>query len=292
MALEFRSGYWGDAAARAEFLRFTRQMHRLDLTAWHELGYWDERYTPFSFFDGGRMVSNVCVYLLPMVVAGRQCVVPQVSAVGTEPEWRRRGLNRELTERAFAWCRGRAEEFSFLFADEEAFPFYRKCGFRRVGQHRFTAGVPPRSAGGSARLLDMEQGEDRALLVEVGGRRTAVSDRIGCLSVPLLMFHALYTLRDCAYWIEEVGVVVFARVTDGILRVFDVVGPEIPPLDTMLLHLPEFDAGSIELMFMPDKLQLRSVRALGGDDPAGTHIGGRGFPYEAGAFRFPFTAHA
>ena len=292
MSLEFRSHYWEDPAARSEFIRFTREMHGLDLTAWYDHGFWDDAYAPFSFFDGDRIVSNVCVYLLPMVIAERECQVPQMSAVGTDPTHRRKGLNRELTNRALEWCRDRAADFSFLFADEDAFPFYERCGFRRIPQHRFMVESPTGHTGGSAKLLDVENADDLALLVSLAENRTAVSDKIGCLSVKLLMYHALYTLRDCAYWLEEPGVAVFAKPTDRVLQVFDIVGPKIPPLPDILRHLPPMEADRIEFMFMPDKLDQTASQALPDDDPDGTHIGGQGFPFEALPFRFPFTAHA
>ena len=292
MNLTFRSHYWDDPAARLALIRFTRELHGLDLSAWYDHGFWDRDYVPFSFFDGERIVANVCVYLLPMVIAGRQYVTPQVSAVGTDPVHRRRGLNRELTTRALEWCGGRASQFSFLFADEDAFPFYEKCGFRRVSQHRFVTDAPGEPTGGSARRLNVENADDLALLVSLAENRTAVSDEIGCLSVNLLMFHALYTLRDCAYWLEEPGVVVFARKNGDIFQVFDIVGPKIPPLPELLRHMPPVEAHSIEFMFMPDKLDQASVRPVADDDPDGTHVGGQGFPYETRSFRFPFTAHA
>ncbi|MCB9849408.1 MAG: GNAT family N-acetyltransferase [Phycisphaerales bacterium] len=292
MELQFRSQYWDDPAAQAEYIRFTRGIHGLDLSAWRDRGFWDEHYVPFSFFEGDRIVSNVSLYLLPMVIAGEPCVVPQVSGVGTEPLYRRRGLNRELTNRALAWCRGLTSEFSFLFADLDAFPFYKKCGFRCTPQHRFVTPVQSLSGDGSARRLNFNDGDDLALLHDLARQRTAVSDEIGCLSPNLLMFHALYTLSDCAYWVEELGVVAFAGMTGKTLRVFDIVGPQIPALDDVLSYLPAFKANQIECMFMPDKVALAHVRTLAGDDPDGTHIGGGDFPYEDRPFRFPFTAHA
>jgi GNAT superfamily N-acetyltransferase len=134
MNLEFRSHYGDDPAAESEYIRFTREMFRLGLSMWRVHGFWDQNLMPFSFFLSGRIVSNVSIYLLPMVIAGGESLAPQFSAVGTEPEFRRQGLNRELTARALEWCRGRTCDFSFLFANREAFAFYEKCGFRRILQ--------------------------------------------------------------------------------------------------------------------------------------------------------------
>ena len=45
----------------------------------------------------------------------------QISGVGTRPGWRRRGLNRHLTEVALDWARGKHEGV-FLFSSDEAIP--------------------------------------------------------------------------------------------------------------------------------------------------------------------------
>lgn len=292
MKFEYRTDYFADAAARAEYIRFTREMHGVDLTAWAERGFWDHtNYRAFSFFEGDRIVSTASLYLLPMVIAGRRCVVPQLSGVGTLSGYRRRGLNGELTRRALAWCEGRTEAFRFLFADEEAFPFYARCGFRRVAQSRFEVATPPMSDCSRARLLDMDSDADLELLWETAQRRAVVSERIGCLSPNLLMFHALYTLRGKGYWLADLGVAVFAAVDGETLRVFDVVGPALPSLRELAGRLPLPTARRIEFMFMPDKLAPEAA-ALAADDPDGTHLGGVGFPYEGEAFRFPFTSRA
>jgi hypothetical protein len=68
----FRDGYWGDRELKAEFMSFMIPLLGLDLSVWNDRGFWDDRSRPFSFFDGDRLVSNVCVYLMDMVVLGRR----------------------------------------------------------------------------------------------------------------------------------------------------------------------------------------------------------------------------
>ena len=296
MSLEYRSLYTQhDPAGRAAYIHFTQQIHGLDLSRWSELGYWDDNYVSFSFFDGGRVVSSVSVYLLPMVVAGQVCRVPQLSGVGTDPAYRRRGLNRELTQRALAWCAEQgASPFCFFFADEDAFPFYARCGFRRATQHRFTAPVrSPHAQPPAPRRLDFDSADDRALLERLATNRAPASRAVGCTSANLLMFHALYTVRDCAYWLADLNVVVFARLREGVLYLADVVGPQLPAWSDLLPRLPGVDqARSIEFLFGPDLLQPPDLHSWPDDQDDGTHLGGSGFPLEREAFRFPFTARA
>src|SRR5206468_1230918 len=69
---------------------------------WEGAGYWDDDYSPYSYFEGDRVVSSLCIYTMHALVNGRACKVAQVSGVGTLAEYRRRGLNRQLHEIALA----------------------------------------------------------------------------------------------------------------------------------------------------------------------------------------------
>ena len=69
------------------------------------MGFWDHGYRPFSLFDGSNIVSSLCVYSMDMTINGEHRLVAQVSGVGTLPEYRRKGLNLELTQKAMAWAK-------------------------------------------------------------------------------------------------------------------------------------------------------------------------------------------
>ena len=70
MNLTYRENYWDSLESKAEFKRFLVTMFNLDLSLWDAMGFWDDLYRPFSFFDGDRLVSNVCLYTMEMTVGG------------------------------------------------------------------------------------------------------------------------------------------------------------------------------------------------------------------------------
>lgn len=295
MSLCFRQAYFDDPAPKAEFLRFLQDIHGLDLGPWDRAGLWDPCYVPFSFFEGDRLVSNVCVYSLPMVVAGEECRVAQLSSVGTAPTHRRRGLNRELTTAARTWCREQDHRFLFLFADREAVPYYTRLGFRAQPQWRFRCPAP--SATGPDRRsplvpLDPTHPDTLDFLAGIVERRTSVSRTLGHRSTALFLFHALYSLRDCLYHLPELDVVVAARAEAETLVLHDVVGPHLPSLATLHPHLPNEGITSYEFGFCPDLLEVEGeVRSEHDDGEDGTHVDGP-FPFPDSPFRFPSTAHA
>jgi ribosomal protein S18 acetylase RimI-like enzyme len=289
MPLTRHTDYWDDPAATGAFQDFMIALFNLDFTRWREAGYWDDDYRPISYFDGDRVVSNVCVYSLPMVVDGRAVRVAQLSAVGTLPDCRGRGLNRALTriaeERALA-----AHPFLFLFADDEALPFYRKLGFRAAIEAEPVLpvrGAPPRPG---ARKLDLSREDERALLYGLARRRAPVSDRLGVLSAKLLMFHALYTLRDRALYIPQLEVVAFCKRDATRLTVYDVVGRELPPWPVLYPFLADESDTEIAFGFWPDRLGIPDEIRLRELTANNLHVKGE-FDTSRPVL-FPFTAHA
>jgi len=287
--MEFREDYWDNPGLKLEFIRFLNQIHNLDLSRWDRLGYWDSRYRPFSFFDGATLAANVCVYSMDMTVAGRPARVAQISAVGTRPEYRRRGLSSELTDRAINWAK-REHEFFYLFADDDAIPLYEKKGFQRVVEYKarmVTGGTDARP--GSTRL-DMERADHRDRVYRLAAARTPVSDQLGVRNAKLLMFWCLYGLRDCVHYIPALDVVVLYRRRDTLVTVYDIVGTAIPAFADIYPYIAAPHDSAAEFLFMPDKLNLSSYDLIAVPENM-AHVRG-GFPLAAERFIFPVTAQA
>jgi len=287
MNLEFRREYWDDISARAAFKTFIHKIHGLDFSAWDDGGFWDHAYTPFSFFHGGKVVSNVCVYLLDVVINGEKMRLAQISGVGTLPEWRRRGLNRELTDAGLAWARGKHEGI-FLFADTDALTYYGRCGFSPVDEFVETMDITPTRNCGGLIKLDPGNDQDREKIHEYARRRTPVSDRFGVLNDKLLMFHALYRLRDCIYEIPQLDCLVFFGRAGDKLSIFDIVGASIPRFEVLYPYLASPGDRVVEFHFSTDRLGLTrpgKSRVIGNNP-----MSKGGFPVAAPVFPFSLRA--
>jgi GNAT superfamily N-acetyltransferase len=286
----FRTAYWADPAARAEFKRFLVEIHGLDLTEWETAGYWDqENYRPFSLFDGDRIVSHLCLYSMDLVVDGRPCRVGQFSGVGTAASHRRQGLGRWLTVRALDWAAPTHDGF-FLLSSEGAVEFYRNSGFTAAEESVdvLRAQCPPARAGLVA--LDPDSSEDRDRVFELASQRCAVSDVLGSLNARLLMFHWLYGLRDCAFWIEELAVVVFASWRGGRLTVHDVVGRSVPRFDDLHPFLAGTPHDEVEFLFPTDLLHIEPTASRRLEDNL-THVMAP-FALPGRGVALPCTCHA
>src|ERR1700730_17595341 len=82
-----------------------RDMFGLDLSPLKTFDLFDPSYRPFSYLDETQCcVANAAAVSLPLVIRGQPVDAMGIQSVATRPEWRRRGLSRELIGRALAWC--------------------------------------------------------------------------------------------------------------------------------------------------------------------------------------------
>lgn len=289
MDLAFRENYWGSPERKKAFLAYLVQVFGLDLSLWDKLGFWDDRYRPFSYFDDDSVVSNVCVYSMDMAVQGRCCRVAQLSAVGTLPEYRRKGLSRKLIKAAMDWARD-THDFFYLFADEEAYGFYRPFGFRPVEEYKARLAVTGMAARPGIVRLDMSRPENIAEVFRIASRREPVSDMLGVSNAKLLMYWCLYGLREYVYYIRDLDVLVLYKRASRLLTIYDVVGSTMPTFDDIYPYLCDPDVDAVEFLFMTDKLQLTEAEHTKVEGN-GTHVHGN-FPFEDAPFLFPLTSQA
>lgn len=253
MSLTFRTAYWHDRGARAAFKKFILEIHGVDFDAW-DSGYWDDDYRPYSYFDGDRVVASMCLYTMPAVVQGERCRVAQVSGVGTLPEFRRQGLNRRLHEIALAEQLP-AHRFAFLFADDEAIPFYRACGFRPVEAHAPVVALP-QAPGRAPEVVQLDVGDaaTRENLYRLARESAPVSNVFATVNPKLVMYHLLYRLRAHVWAVPSLEAVVLMRREAERVVIYDILAAEVPTFERLLPLLAGGGAREAEFRFPIDRL--------------------------------------
>ncbi|MCF7923339.1 MAG: GNAT family N-acetyltransferase [Candidatus Marinimicrobia bacterium] len=258
MELELKTEYWHDSQAREAFKTFILNIHGLDFTEWEAQGYWDQVYTPFSYFKDGKIISSVCIYLLDAVIAGRSTRLIQISGVGTHPDWRRQGLSRELTELGLEWARGQHEGV-FLFADTPAIPYYQACGFTPLKEYlEVIYGIPTETRPGAIQLDPMLK-DQQDKIFEYAQGRVPLSDRFSINNPKLFMFYILYFLKNNIYEIKELGCLVCYKREGNTLSIYDIVAEEIPSFEDLYPYIAVETDHKIKFHFHTDKLGLRNV---------------------------------
>lgn len=289
MNLLFEENYWDSAVLKTEFMRFLINVHGLDLSLWDKMGFWDQSYRPFSYFSGKRLVSNVCVYSMDMTIRGKKCGVAQISAVGTLPEYRRKGLSLKLNQEAIDWAREN-HDFFYLFADLEAYLFYKKCGFTRAAEFKTSLSVSGEAAMPGAVELDTDRKDHIEQIYRLACNREPVSNVLGVSNEKLFMFWCLYYLKDHIYYIPELDILVLYKRENGLVTIFDIVGARIPAFSEIYPYICSEGDKTVEFLFMTDKLNIGRCDLVQVED-RGTHILGN-FPLEKTQFIMPYTAQA
>ncbi len=255
MKIEYRSDYFEDPFAKASFERYAKTIFGLDFGRWKARGLWDNRYKPFSAFAGGECVASICVYPSEMKVDGAKRKGAQLLTVGTLPEYRLQGIQREIWKRVHAWIKQECD-FTFLFTDESAAGFYEKLGLRRQPEY-FETIRSPQPAGHAElrfRKLNLEQDSGYAIIERLAKQREMVSDRIGFLNPNLLLFMFLYLYQSWSYYLEDIDAVIVAEETKDRLRIHDIVAKQMPKLSDIEVFLAQFKKEEIDFLFCADRL--------------------------------------
>jgi GNAT superfamily N-acetyltransferase len=140
-ALELRAAHLDEFAHAAEMRRQMSVEHDGDFDA--RSPDWRERYCAyfsqkqrdgkgqlFLAFDGGKAIGMTIVSLLEHYrtdVFGTKYAY--VNSVFVNPEYRRRGIARELMNMAIAWARERGCSYVRLRSSAEGRPLYESIGF-------------------------------------------------------------------------------------------------------------------------------------------------------------------
>lgn len=268
MKIEFRSDYFSDPAALAAFERYADQVFGLDFGRWKERGLWDSQYVAFSAFVEGECIASICVYPSEMTIAGERRQGAQLLTVGTLPEYRLQGIQRQLWKRARTWI-SKKYDFTFLFTTDSAAGFYDRLGFTRVEE--FSETIPcPRFAGTAGpriRKLDLERDGDFAIIARLARQREMVSDRIGFHNPNLLLFMFLYVFQNWSYYLEDLDAVAVVEEAEDRVRIHDLLAASMPQLPALAPLLAHFERREIEFLFCPDRLGVeRTTKSKVTDD--------------------------
>lgn len=246
--------------------------------AWYVLNQWDERYECYSIIENGRMLSNVSVAKMNLLVGGKPVRAIQLGAVATRPEFRGRGFSKRLMH----YVMGKYTDTpAFLFADEEAFAFYPRFGFKRLPEAQPYMHFRGGFEGNGFNKLTMNSPELARLL----RNRRRFSQVVDATDAEWIhWFHIVMSFRDALFYLPHYDALIIAAQKGNSVTVYDVVSDSSAPFGELLRHLPFEGADRVEFAFTPDWLHIEySVRDVD------SSLFGKGIDFGA-ASRFPGMA--
>ncbi|NGQ96619.1 GNAT family N-acetyltransferase [Brevibacillus sp. SYP-B805] len=254
--LAYAVGYSSDDAMREKLYPLFEQVFGIEvsiLADFHRRGFWNPTYRPYTFFDGEAAVANVSMFTLPLMVQGSVRKAAGIQSVMTHPEYRGKGLMKQLFRRMLEEI-DQAFDASFLLTDQPE--LYKPFGFRVVQEYTFAAPIGhfPKQEGDAVRKLDAFAKNDLRWIRERFARHQPLSWRFAPVgyasSFFLNMYHPAYQKK--LYAADDLGVIVVYEVEEETLRLYDCIGENLPPLEALCSRIPE-PFSRIEFHFPPDR---------------------------------------
>ncbi|MEH7442227.1 GNAT family N-acetyltransferase [Bacillus sp. JJ1122] len=280
------SHYRDNDLLRNSFIELAHEIFGINFSSWHELGYWDNHYIPYSYADGDKIVANVSVNKLDFIVEGDNCRTLQIGTVMTHPDYRSKGLSASLMNYILEEYKDQYD-FMYLFANDSVLDFYPKFGFERVEESLYTmkfqaesqvtvnhpsntvAGTnyPENHSSGFAkeskststfsekvlRNLDTSNTEDLQLIEKMVYERMPVSHVFGTTnSGGITMYHVLNVFTDSLYYSEQEDAVIIFSKEDHIVHLIDVVSKAPVNIERILAAIADGVTNEIVFHYTPD----------------------------------------
>lgn len=250
------SHYREDEVLRKSFIQLAADIFGLDFTSWHEKGYWGDRYIPFSYAEGDRIVANVSVNDLDFIIEGKSYKALQIGTVMTHSEYRNKGLSASLMNHVLDVYEGKYD-FIYLFANDSVLDFYPRFGFKEAEEYLYSTKV---SAGQSQFVLrKLELARDLELIEKAVYGRVPVSQAFSTAnSAGITMYHILNVFPDHLYYHAEKDAIVIFTKENGMVQLYDFISSA--PVDIKDIMATFGDTDTIQFHFTPDDSDLQYQR--------------------------------
>lgn len=277
--LRFRSDYAQTTEGLSELKNLIRDVFAIDISPLDRLGH-DTSVIAFGWWHHDRLIANISLYERQLFLSGDRVSALGVQSVAVRPQWRGKGLFRDLMRRALQHS---DELTELMILATETPSLYRPFGFRQIRETVFNAGWASRQSQAICRDLSLDANEDVAMLLNLFPRRAPTSLFASACDHPSLFFlKAALTPEIRLVHLPDLDAIVAIRIDGNTLILLDIVAPKIPTLEDILAHL-DFEGNRIELHLTPDRLGWR---------PEGQQSVDRGymvrgpFPVEGSAYMF------
>jgi GNAT superfamily N-acetyltransferase len=254
MSLQFmKIGAW-DISWHTAFHRYIEQVFpRVSFRLWCEYEGWNDDYHAFALAHGTEIVASASLQRMDVIVEDQPLTAWQLGAVGVIPEWRGRGLQRQILPQLLEIPGPR--DLVFLFANENVVEFYPKFGFRRSREYSFGAEHRVTPAAKRWERLSCGRADHRALLVQKAASALPVTRRFGArnyASIALWYWTNFYA--DCFYYSAELDAIFVVEQEGPRLTILDVFSSTPVDLAACLPHLVREPVSQLEFGFTPERL--------------------------------------
>jgi GNAT superfamily N-acetyltransferase len=287
----FLIGYQKEVKYRASFNNLVEEIFGISFEEWYRAGYWNEKYVPYTLFDGDRAIANVSVNIMDFNTFGEPQRYIQIGTVLTDEEYRNQNLSRFLMEYVLTEWSNKCE-FIYLFANSTVLELYPKFGFNRVREYEYFKSVEKNSKSGEQfEKLNMDIQSNRDILYDYAKN----TQEFGKLSMnenaDLVMFYCTSFLKENVYSIKSLDIIAVTTFNDNQLHLWDVFGRGEIKLDKIVNSLINFETDELVLGFTPADCSSYRVREISSGDKLFIQQGKTQL-FDENKVMFPLLSHA
>lgn len=249
--LQFRSDHAQSDEGLSELKRLIFDVFGIDVSPLDRIGH-DPSFVAFGWWLDNELVANVSLYERRLWLAGEEVLALGVQSVAVRPEFRGKGLFRDLMGRALRFADARVGLVILVTGTPD---LYRPFGFRQLTETTFSARWMPQPTQPRYRLLSLDRAADIAFLKDMFSRRTATSQVAAACDHPaLFMLKAIETPEIELLHLPDLDAVVAVEGRHGPAMVLlDIVAPSIPSLKEILSALG-YAGKRVNVHLTPDRL--------------------------------------
>ncbi|MBS4175600.1 GNAT family N-acetyltransferase [Bacillus sp. FJAT-49736] len=255
-SLTYLDNYTNDISKRERLYPLFERVfgiHTSTLRDFSNKGLWNDKYIPFTFFDGDRAVANVSAFPLSMNINGKFINCYGIQSVMTDQDYRSKGLMKRLFQMMLDEMNS-LYEGAILFTNSPE--LYTPYGFKTIKQYYFKKKLKLNKFKPESSLLKLDpliELEHLEIINKVFDKKQPLSNVFAPISYLKCLYFNFYNpwIYEKLFFIEEIETILVFEVSDGILKIFDVMGENMPSLEILCSYIP-YDFHSIEFYFHPD----------------------------------------
>ncbi|WP_088835392.1 GNAT family N-acetyltransferase [Paenibacillus tyrfis] len=286
------SDYRNNKDWRESFNELAIKTFEIDFRGWYNKGYWNDKYIPYSFVAGGKVIANASIYKMSVVIKGKIYNGIQIGTVMTDNCYRSKGLAKQLMWHIMQLYKDSCD-FIYLFANESVLDFYPKFGFTRIDESEYSLILEKSSIQRKldTRLKKLTIEEDLALLENFAKNRYINSMILDVKhNEELMMFYFTVVFSEAIFYIEDLETIVLMKHEEETLHVFDVISLNQQNIEAVIENIIFKSTKKVVFHFTPASLiEGMEIITMPDDDDALFVLSDTSLL--KGNFKFPITSH-
>lgn len=273
----------------------TSEVFGFSFEDWINNGYYTGEYIPYSYWEEGKIVSNVSANIMKFTFDNKVREFIQIGTVMTKKEFRNKALATKLMKYVIDEYKDRCDGI-YLFGDLKALDFYKKLGFKIINQYRYSLKKEYMKKIDIKPNLILQINQDnidlKKLFEEYVKIGTSFSSFHQTNRFGLVMFYCQYF--EDIYYIENLDLFVIMEINQNKLIIKDVIGKNYVSFEEILSYI-NIPYSSLELGFTPQEkdMYLFDASLFDGEDDYRLFILGKELEViEKEKYYFPLLSHA